>query len=173
MWWNNWRFFPHMKDEALAPVGYLAQQLPIAPPGDPIRERAEPTAARLIEIKRTTQETRRALGDWLRIQHGIESPSRALLDPFHLDPDAFAAEVSKARGRKNPLTAAALQDLKREHAASIHPAQTLLAEAATLERTLSDLVNQAYELTPDEIALLWQTAPPRMPGMHGAGGESP
>ena len=33
----------------------------------------------------------------------------------------------------------------------------------TLERTLSDLVNQAYALTPAEIDLLWQTAPPRMP----------
>jgi hypothetical protein len=28
-----------------------------------------------------------------------------------------------------------------------------------LERTLSDLVNQAYGLTPAEIDLLWKTAP--------------
>jgi len=33
----------------------------------------------------------------------------------------------------------------------------------TLERTFSDLVNQAYALAPAEIALMWQTAPPRMP----------
>jgi len=33
----------------------------------------------------------------------------------------------------------------------------------TLERTLSDLVNQAYALIPAEIALMWQAAPPRMP----------
>jgi hypothetical protein len=37
-----------------------------------------------------------------------------------------------------------------------------------LERTLSDLVNQAYGLTPAEIELMWQTAPPRMPiAPHG------
>jgi hypothetical protein len=30
-----------------------------------------------------------------------------------------------------------------------------------LERTLSDLVNQAYGLTPAEIDLLWQTSPPQ------------
>jgi hypothetical protein len=30
-------------------------------------------------------------------------------------------------------------------------------------RTLSDLVNQAHALTPEEIALMWQTAPLRMP----------
>lgn len=46
---------------------------------------------------------------------------------------------------------------------TIAPARPLAAEALTLERTLSDLVNQAYGLTPAEIALMWQTAPPRMP----------
>ncbi len=29
--------------------------------------------------------------------------------------------------------------------------------------TVRDLVNQAYGLTPAEIDLMWQTAPPRMP----------
>jgi diketogulonate reductase-like aldo/keto reductase len=33
----------------------------------------------------------------------------------------------------------------------------------TLERTLSDLVNQASGPTPAQITLMWQTAPPRMP----------
>jgi hypothetical protein len=31
------------------------------------------------------------------------------------------------------------------------------------ERQLSDLVNAAYGLTPEEVALMWATAPPRMP----------
>jgi hypothetical protein len=43
------------------------------------------------------------------------------------------------------------------------PARALAAETLELERALSDLVNQAYALTPAEIALMWQTAPPRMP----------
>ena len=43
------------------------------------------------------------------------------------------------------------------------PARALAAETLNLERTLSDLVNQAYALTPAEIELMWQTAPPRMP----------
>jgi hypothetical protein len=45
---------------------------------------------------------------------------------------------------------------------SAPPARALAAETLTLERTLSDL-NQAYALTSAEIALMWQTAPPRMP----------
>jgi hypothetical protein len=36
-------------------------------------------------------------------------------------------------------------------------------EAARLENRLSELVNQAYGLTPGEVELLWSTAPPRMP----------
>jgi hypothetical protein len=39
----------------------------------------------------------------------------------------------------------------------------LAAEALDLERRISDLVNAAYGLTPEEIALMWRTAPPRMP----------
>jgi hypothetical protein len=31
------------------------------------------------------------------------------------------------------------------------------------ERKISDLVNAAYSLTPDEVALMWRSAPPRMP----------
>ncbi len=37
------------------------------------------------------------------------------------------------------------------------------AEALQLERQLGDLVNKACGLTPEEAALIWKTAPPRMP----------
>ena len=53
--------------------------------------------------------------------------------------------------------------MRAEYTRSIEPARALAAETLKLERTLSDLVNQAYALTPAEIALMWQTAPPRMP----------
>jgi len=36
-------------------------------------------------------------------------------------------------------------------------------QALGLERQLSDLVNAAYGLTPEDVALMWETAPPRMP----------
>jgi hypothetical protein len=36
-------------------------------------------------------------------------------------------------------------------------------EVAKLEQRLSDLINQAYGLTPEEVDLLWPTAPPCMP----------
>jgi hypothetical protein len=43
---------------------------------------------------------------------------------------------------------------------TIAPARALAAETLELERTLSDLVNQTYALTPAEIELMWKTAPP-------------
>jgi hypothetical protein len=46
---------------------------------------------------------------------------------------------------------------------TIEPTQALAAEARRLEGQVSDLVNEACGLTPDEIGLKWATAPPRMP----------
>jgi hypothetical protein len=50
---------------------------------------------------------------------------------------------------------------REEYSRSIEPARALAVETLKLERTLRDLVNQAYGLTPVEIDLMWQTAPPR------------
>jgi hypothetical protein len=53
--------------------------------------------------------------------------------------------------------------LRDEYTRTIEPALALAAETLKLERTPSDLVNQASALTPAEIDLMWKTAPPRMP----------
>jgi hypothetical protein len=69
----------------------------------------------------------------------------------------------KFRWSDGPLSAAALKSLRDEHTRTIEPARAQAAEALQLERRLSDLVNEAYGLTPDEVSLVWETAPPRMP----------
>ena len=61
------------------------------------------------------------------------------------------------------MTAAGVHALRAEYTRSIEPARALAAETLKLERTLGDLVNQAYALTPAEIELMWKTAPSRMP----------
>jgi hypothetical protein len=53
--------------------------------------------------------------------------------------------------------------LRHEYTRTIEPARARAAEAFKLDRALNDLVNQAYGLTPAETALMWKTAPPRMP----------
>lgn len=109
---------------------------------------------------------RRTILDRRRVEHEIDKPTQRLQALLDLDSDAFVAEIKKVRGKQKPLSAAALKSLRDEHAASIEPARALAAESLALERELSDLVNAAYGLTPAEVALLWQTAPPRMPIPH-------
>ena len=36
-------------------------------------------------------------------------------------------------------------------------------EARQLEHEVAGWVNEAYGLSPEEVSLLWETAPPRMP----------
>ena len=152
-----------MKDEALSPVGFLMESLPIAQPTDSIRKKIGTAVCRIVEITEAQQATRGEIVDWLRVQHEIDKPSMRLRAPVELDCDGFVAEVKKVRGKKRPLSAAALKNLREEHARSIEPARTLATEALKLEHEVSNLVNEAYDLTPEEVALLWQTAPPRMP----------
>jgi len=47
--------------------------------------------------------------------------------------------------------------------ADSHASRRAFLDWLRVEHEISDWVNRAYGLTPDEIALMWQTAPPRMP----------
>jgi hypothetical protein len=118
---------------------------------------------RLLELTSHQQEPRRRLLDWLRVEYAIEKPSNKLLAATELDSDTWVGEVKRVRGKKLALTAAGVQGLREEYTRSIEPARALAAETLALERILSALVSQAYGLTPAEIALMWKTAPPRMP----------
>jgi len=163
MWWHSWRYLPHMKDEALSPVAFKMQELPIAESTAGIREAVAPAVRRLIEITATQQKCQQTILDWLRMEYAIEKPSNRLQSLTTLDSDTFVAQVKRIRGAKLPLTAAGLQALRQEYTHTIEPARTLATEALQLECKLNDLVNQAYGLTPEEIDLMWKTAPPRMP----------
>ena len=163
MWWHNWRYLPHMKDEALSPMGYRMQTMPIAEPSDEIRAGVEAAATRLIDTAKAKQDATRDLVDWLRMEYDLEKPGQKLQTPFDLDSDAFAHEVKKRRGKNNPLSSAGLRALREEYAATIEPVRRRMKEAAGLEGQLSDLVNAAYGLTEEEVDLMWRTAPPRMP----------
>jgi hypothetical protein len=164
MWWHNWRHLPHMKDEALSPVGVLMEKLPIASPTDEVRSEVETAVGRLVEITRSGQEARRTALDWLRVEFGVEKPGQKLEGFAALETDAFVEEVRKRRPKSaGRLTPAALKELRAGYEEQANPVRADRAEAAALERLLSDLVNRAYELTPEDVSLLWSTAPPRMP----------
>src|SRR5205823_10684041 len=89
---------------------------PVPRPSDAQRQQADPLVRRLIEITGKQHEGRRAVLDWLRVEHGIEKPTQRLQDVAALDADTLAAEVKKARGKKRPLSVAEVKALREEHA---------------------------------------------------------
>jgi len=115
---------------------------------------------RLVSLTTTEREARRDTLDWLR----VEKPGQKLEAFAALDADAFVEEVRKRRPKgEGRLTTGSLRDLRSGYNEGAAPVREARTEAASLERHLSDLVNQAYGLTDEEIAMLWSTAPPRMP----------
>lgn len=162
LWWHNWRYLPHMKDEALSPAGFRMEQLPIAKPSDQIRAVVEPRGGRLISLTSHRQNTTLELLDWLKMEFGIAKPTQKLQAPQTLSGDEWIAEIKRLRGRAG-LSAAELKRLRAEYEQSVRPMIADRRTADALEREISDAVNAAYGLTPADVELMWKTAPPRMP----------
>jgi hypothetical protein len=167
MWWHNWRYLPHMKDEALSPASFRMEGLPIPNPTDDQRLVAETLVTRLIALNSEQKAGRAAVLDWLRSEFGVEKPTQKLQALAALGADDFVAEVKKA-GKKG-LGVAELKRLKDEYTKSVLPLHKLAREAEQLERQVSDVVNAAFGLTPVDVKLMWDTAPPRMPISRPAG----
>jgi 16S rRNA G966 N2-methylase RsmD len=164
MWWYDWRYLPHMLNETLTPVGAMMETLPIARPSAGARDMAAAAVHRLTHLTRANGDAVRAVDDSLRLQFDVEAAGQKLEDFASLAADAFLKEVlarrPKSAGKLKASDLKALRDLYDEQAL---PVQERRREALVLERRLSALVNEAYGLTPEEVELMWSTAPPRMP----------
>jgi len=155
MWWHNWRYIGHMKDEAENPAAWRTEDLPIAPPTKGTLCEAEVAAGRLVSLATSGQEAQRDTLDWLRVEFGVEKPGQKLADFASLDADEFVEEVRKRRPNgMGPLAPAMLKALRSGYSEMATPVHEKRTEAANLEGRLSDLVNNAYGLTPKEIDLL-------------------
>jgi hypothetical protein len=163
MWWHNWRYLPHMKDEALTPVAFKMEHLPVAPLAGDSETDAAALVIKTANMVRDHHATANSIRDWLHHEIGIDAPKGALAQAIALGADDFIAAVRDNLPRSRKLSASQIAELKREHAATIEPARKARADIFVLERKLSDLVNVAYGLTSDEVQLMWDTAPPRMP----------
>jgi type I restriction-modification system DNA methylase subunit len=170
MWWYNWRYLPHMKDDALTPVGELMETLPIAQPTEEIRAEVEEIVTCLIEITKLNGQVYKDVLDWLQVEYKIEKLGNKLEDFAALEFADFVEEVRKrmpkpktAKKASDPLSIPAFKALRQAHNDYVPEIQNRKNEAVKLEHRLADLVNQTYQLTPEEIELMWKTAPPRMP----------
>ncbi|HRI70468.1 MAG TPA: Eco57I restriction-modification methylase domain-containing protein [Polyangium sp.] len=164
MWWFCWRYLPHMKTETLSPTGVKMEALPIASPSSSTREQAEAAVTKLIALKKADDASRAAVLDSLRLQYDVTEAGNKLTDFAQLDIEAFVKEVLKRRPKSaGKLKAADLKSLREMYGDEALPMQARGLEALGLERQVGQLVNDAYGLTAEDVALLWNTAPPRMP----------
>lgn len=90
---------------------------------------------------------------------GIAKVPASLETPWQLQPEKFLAKLKKA-GLKH-ATPATLQHLTHTFAKETAKLRANRTDALRLERELDELILNVYKLTPDEIALLRRTAPPR------------
>ena len=162
MWWHNWRHLVHMKDEALNPSCAKIVGLPIPPA--PAGTEAPDLSSQAVALSRTDQQQTADLVRWLASEFGVTKPGRALSAPGALSTEDFLDQVKKRRPRGSArLKPAALRELKDAHRDLRTP---MLSRAATLRRIelrLSELVNSAYGLSPEDVDLVRRTAPVRMP----------
>ena len=104
LWWHNWRYLPHMKDEALNPAGFRLETLPIAEPTPEIRTEAEDRVTALIALAQESQDQTRELLNWLRLEFGVDQPGQRLEAFADLTADDFVAEIRKRRPKAAPAS---------------------------------------------------------------------
>ncbi|MBO1050325.1 MAG: N-6 DNA methylase [Dolichospermum sp. DEX182a] len=170
MWSWLWRNTIHGKDEVLRLKNIYTENIPIAQPTEEIRAEVEAIVTRLIEITKLNGQVYKDVLDWLQIEYKIEKLGNKLEDFATLEFPDFVEEVRKrmpkpktAKKSSDPLSIPAFTALRKAHNDYVPEINSRKNEALKLEQRLSDLVNQAYQLTPEEIDLMWKTAPPRMP----------
>ena len=149
-----------LKDEAVALDIPFLREMPIAPRPKAFSPK---DVTQLQTLRQRSHEALAQAGDWLRHEFDLERPASLLLKTVDRDADTFVSALRDAIPKKRKLTAADIAALKREYSATLGPAKKARAEIFRLEQKLSGLVNTAYGLSPKEVELLWQTAPPRMP----------
>jgi hypothetical protein len=161
VWYWLWNKAAHGKDEVLRLKGIYMEKLPI-PSGS--SEIINPETVRVIrDLEKLLQGYYSVLASWLRHEYGLDRPGKSLATPASLDADGFVAAVRDALPKKRRLTPAEIAHIRDAHASTVEPARRAAAEILRLERDLSDRVNAAYGLTPEDVRLMWETAPPRMP----------
>jgi hypothetical protein len=162
-WFFSWRHFLHLKDEALSNDQVKVIEFPIPAPTSDQKAEAQEAVALILSHKQAIGARGAAVRDWLRHEFGLERLGRALERSHALDSDGFVAAVRAAFPKTRKWSAAEIARLKQEHSDTLTPARDAAADVLALERRLSDLVNAAFGLSPEEVALMWRTAPPRMP----------
>lgn len=162
-WWYSWRKAQHGKDEALRFMDAYIRPFPLAAPLTTDSSQLDGITTELLSARSIIRENDSSLADWLGQFWDFRSLPTALRQASLLDSDGFIAAVRAALPRRQSLTPTQLRQLRDAFAETAEPARTARSELLAHERALAAMVERAYGLTEEEIALMWRTAPPRMP----------
>lgn len=162
-WWYSWRKAQHGKDEALRFMDAYVRPFPLAAPLTTDSYQLDGITTELLSARSIIRENDSSLADWLGQFWDFRSLPTALRQASLLDSDGFVAAVRAALPRRQSLTPTQLRQLRDAFAETAEPARSARGELLAHERALSAMVERAYGLTVEEVALMWRTAPPRMP----------
>lgn len=162
-WWYAWRKAQHGKDEALRFFSSFIEPYPVAPLSSTSERQAAAAIDRLAALTEHRYATDQKVADWIRLNFQPKKLAPGLLASSQFDADQYVTAVRDTLPKRRKLSIPEIDELRRQHKEVIDPAREARAEIFALERKLSDLVNAAYGLTPEEVDLMWRTAPPRMP----------
>ena len=164
MWFYLWRTVAHGKDEVLRLKNVYMETLPVAVPAGDVQSEAAAGVERLVSL---TRERRALVGEmlaWLTESYDVAAPGERLEAFADLSAGDFVEEVKRRRPRRADALSPRETAMLRNAHGDVAPRLTAVdAKIAGLERRLSLLVNRAYGLAPEEVELMWSTAPPRMP----------
>ncbi len=123
--------------------------------------------SRLIQLTKSNQQNYRDVLEWMSSRFKIKKLGQKLERFADLSQEEFLDEVRRRIPKKGKKShSLGVQDQKEakemynEYALQI---QRSKQEIFQLEHQVADLVNLSYGLTPAELQLMWQTAPPKMP----------
>ena len=163
MWWYSWRKAQHGKDEALRFMDSFIRPFPFA---SCCREDTQEANERSAQLRIELNEVRRAdlsVADWIVQSFNPKIVPPVLREASKLDSDQFVAAVRAALPKRQGLTPTQLRQLRDAFAETAEPARVARIHLQAHERSLAAMVERAYGLTDEEVALMWRTAPPRMP----------
>jgi hypothetical protein len=162
-WWISWRHYPHMKDEALSNDANKFLSFPVGEHVGKFAADLDSLARQCHHGKGGIADADRSLLDWISIEFATAKLPPALREASNLDSDSFVAAVRAALPKRQGLTPTQLRQLRDAFAETAEPARQARVELLSHERSLAAMVERAYGLTDEEVALMWRTAPPRMP----------
>lgn len=162
-WWYSWRKAQHGKDEALRFMDSYMRPFPMAAPVTSDAAQIDDLISSLLLARSIIRNSDESLADWLGQFWDLRSVPTGLRQASLYNSDGFVAAIRAALPRRQSLTPAQLRQLRDAFVDTAEPARAARGELLAHERALAAMVERAYGLTQEEVALMWRTAPPRMP----------